>query len=170
MNVRDVKLDDALSLLKIYKYYVLNTAITFEEEVPTLYEFEDRIRNITKKYPYIVVTDDNNNILGYSYANTFKERSAYRFSVELTVYLDKSVKRQGLGRLLYTELEIRLKSIGIKNMCACITCPKNDTNKFVSADSIKFHEKMGFSMVGKFINIGYKFNEWFDMVWMQKQI
>ena len=169
MKIRDVNVEDAKYLLDIYGYYVLNTAISFEEKVPTLLEFEDRIKNISAKYPYLVATHDDGSIVGYAYAHAFGERSAYRFSVELSIYLARSERRRGLGRTLYEEMEKRLKTMGIKNMCACITSPRGES-KYVSNDSINFHTKMGFSMVGKFVNIGYKFNEWIDVVWMQKEI
>ena len=90
IEIKDVSLADAEDLLKIYEYYVLNTAITFEIKVPTVEEFKDRIINITKNYPYLVLKEDDK-IVGYSYANVFKGREAYKYSVELSIYLNKDL-------------------------------------------------------------------------------
>ena len=111
IEIRNVKLEDAESLLNIYKYYVLKTAITFELEVPSLEEFKERIKNITKNYPYIVLEDDNK-IVGYAYSNVFKGREAYKYSSEVTIYLDKDYYKKGYGKLLYNELEAKAKEKG----------------------------------------------------------
>ena len=85
--IRTVRLDDAEELLRIYSYYVENTAITFEYDVPTVDEFRKRIETITEKYPYFVY-EENGKIIGYAYANTFKDRAAYDWAVEMTIYMD----------------------------------------------------------------------------------
>ena len=85
--VRDVKQEDAAKLLDIYSYYVELTAISFESEVPSLAEFENRIRNITEHYPYLVIENDGV-VEGYAYAHLFVGRDAYSYSAEMTIYLD----------------------------------------------------------------------------------
>lgn len=100
---------------------------------------------------------------------SFKNRKAYDWSVEVTVYVRKESRKSGVGKLLYNALEDSLKRIGVLNMNACIALPKGD-DEHLSKDSYYFHEKMGFHPVGTFHNSGYKFNTWYDMIWMEKII
>jgi len=168
MKIEKVTVDDASELLSIYEPYVRDTAITFEYDVPTLEEFQSRIINISSKYPYIKAVD-NGEILGYAYANTFKDRKAYDWSVETTIYVKQGKHKMGIGRLLYNKLEESLKNMGILNMNACIAVPVKKDEHLTDA-SYHFHEKMGFTLVGRFHNIGYKFNTWYDTIWMEKMI
>ena len=168
MEIQPVKLGDAGELLSIYAPYVRDTAISFEYEVPSLSEFQDRIRNISSDLPYIKAVEAGR-ILGYAYAGKFKNRKAYDWSVEVTVYVRKESRKSGVGKLLYNALEDSLKRIGVLNMNACIALPKGD-DEHLSKDSFYFHEKMGFHPVGTFHNSGYKFNTWYDMIWMEKII
>ncbi|MBQ0042987.1 MAG: N-acetyltransferase [Lachnospiraceae bacterium] len=165
--ILNVTKEDARELLEIYTPYVLNTAISFEIEPPTLTEFEGRIVAITSKYPYLKAVDINGKILGYCYANTFKERAAYDHCVETTIYLREEAKRQGIGSALYAKLEKELVKRGILNANACIGVPPQE-NPYVNMDSVLFHEKMGYKMVGTFHNCGRKFDQWFHMCWMEK--
>lgn len=160
--------DDAQKLLNIYAPYVENTAITFEYEVPSLFEFKERIENISARYPYIKA-EQNGEILGYAYACAFKSRKAYDYSVETTIYLDQSKRAMGIGRILYETLEDSLKNMGILNMNACIALPKENDPHLTDA-SMHFHEAMGFKLVGTFHDSGYKFDTWYDMIWMEKMI
>ena len=174
--------DDAKALLAIYEYYVKETAITFEYDVPSEEEFRGRIEKTLQKYPYIVAvessaanTGDNatgtstGRIVGYAYASPFKEREAYKYSVETTIYIDKDLRRGGIGKALYLELERQLKDQGILNLNACIGYPEVE-DEHLTFDSVKFHEKLGYSMVGEFHKCGYKFDRWYNMVWMEKLI
>jgi len=168
MRIEKVTIEDAAELLSIYEPYVRNTAITFEYDVPALEEFRSRIANILSKYPYIKAVEDGE-IVGYAYANAFKDRKAYDWAVETTIYVKQGRHRRGIGKSLYSQLEKSLKSMGILNMNACIAVPvKEDTH--LTDVSYHFHKKMGFALVGRFHNIGYKFNTWYDMVWMEKMI
>ena len=169
MNIEFVGLEDAAALLDIYRPYVEETAITFEYEVPSLEEFTERIKSISAKYPYIKAVDDNGSILGYAYAAEFKDRRAYDWSVETTVYLRQDVRGQGIGRSLYEKLEACLKDMGILNMNACIALPKK-TSTHLPDGSIHFHHHLGFTDVGVFHDSGCKFGEWYDMIWMEKMI
>ena len=168
MRIQPVKVEDAKDLLNIYAPYVQNTAISFEYDVPSLDEFRDRIKRISSRYPYIKAMEDNV-ILGYAYATTFKSRQAYDWSVEVTVYVRQTERRKGIGRSLYEALEEALVRMGILNMNACIAVPK-EADVHLTMDSIYFHEKMGFQPVGTFHDSGYKFNTWYDMIWMEKMI
>lgn len=108
ITVRDAKIEDAARILEIYAYYVEYTVISFEWDVPSLEEFENRMRDIMKKYPYLVIKQDGK-IEGYAYAHAFVGRAAYDWSSELTIYLDPNARKGGLGRRLYEELADRLK-------------------------------------------------------------
>lgn len=160
--------EDARALLAIYAPYVEQTAITFEYEVPTVEEFEHRIRQTLKRYPYLVA-EQNGIPVGYAYVSPFKERAAYDWSVETSVYVGMAYKRLGIGRRLYEALERILKKQGILNVNACIAYPR-EADEHLSMDSVHFHEKEGYRMVGRFHDCGYKFDRWYDMVWMEKMI
>lgn len=159
---------DAKALLAIYTPYVEQTAITFEYDVPTLEEFTSRIQNTLRKFPYIIA-EENNKIVGYAYASPFKERAAYGWSVETSIYVKQDERQKGIGRLLYNRLEEILNKQGILNVNACIGYPQVE-DEYLTQDSVRFHEKLGYSMVGTFHKCGYKFGRWYDMVWMEKSI
>ncbi|MDD7281566.1 GNAT family N-acetyltransferase [Floccifex sp.] len=166
--IRLAKLTDAAQLNKIYQYYIENTSITFEYDVISDEEFQNRMKKIMEKYPYLVYEQDGI-VLGYAYANSFKNRKAYDWSVETTIYLDVNAKGKGIGRQLYEALEYCLKKQNILNMNACISYTEHE-NEHLDNTSMYFHEKMGFQLVGTFHKCGYKFNEWVDMIWMEKFI
>ncbi len=166
--IRDVNLDDAKALLDIYSYYVLNTAITFEIKVPSISEFESRITKFEREYPYICLIYEGK-IVGYSYAHAFYEREAYHHSVEVTLYIDKDYKGKGFGKLLYTELEKRLKEKGFTNLYACIAYT-NKEDEYLTNDSESFHNHFGYHLCGTFTDCGYKFNRFYSMIWMEKII
>lgn len=168
IKIRTATLDDAAALLNIYDHYVQNTAITYEYDTPTLEEFTDRIRGIQKKFPYLVI-EQGKEILGYAYASAFHARIAYQWCVEMTIYLKKDARRGGLGRMLYEELERQLKERGYLNLYSCIAYPDVE-DEYLTFGSVKFHEKMGYKLNGKFTKCGYKFGRWYNMVWMEKFI
>lgn len=168
MKITQVTEKDAQTLLDIYAPYVDETAVSFEYEVPSLEEFTSRIKSISSKYPYIKIEEDDE-VLGYAYASTFKGRKAYDWSVEITVYVKNDSKHRGCGRVLYETLEKSLSKMGITNMNACIAMPIGD-DPYLTSDSYEFHKKMGFELVGTFHHSGYKFGRWYDMVWMEKII
>lgn len=166
--VRNATMLDAERILEIYDYYVRNTAITFEYETPTIVEFEKRMRNTMKKYPYLVILKDGR-IEGYSYAGTFVGRAAYDWACEITVYLDHNAQKCGLGRRIYEALENELRKMGILNLYACIGCPDED-DEYLTTNSADFHAHLGFLKVGEFHKCGYKFDRWYNMIWMEKVI
>lgn len=168
ITIRTAQLSDAPEILKIYAPYIENTAITFEYEVPSTREFEGRIAGTLKKYPYIVAIMEGK-IVGYAYAGAFKSRAAYDWGVEMTVYVDRNLKRMGIGRILYEKIEVILGAQGILNVNACIGYPEKE-DEHLTWDSVKFHDKLGYKKIGHFHECGYKFNRWYDMVWMEKLI
>ena len=171
MTIEKVLLSDAEELLKIYTPYIEKTAITFEYEVPSVEEFEGRIKNISSKYPYIKAVNDSGEIVGYAYASSFKGRKAYDWSVESTVYVREDQKRNGVGKALYEALEKSLSEMGILNVNACIAYLKDGTaDEHLTNDSFFFHKKLGYKLVGTFHDSGYKFGTWYDMIWMEKML
>ena len=168
VRIRIAEEKDAEQLLKIYAPYVTRTAITFEYEVPSLEEFTGRIRKILKKYPYLVAEKDGR-ILGYAYAGTFKDRAAYDWSVETTIYVDSEKKKSGIGRKLYEAMERILKEQNLRNLYACIGYPKEE-DEYLTRNSVEFHAHSCYRLVGEFYDCGYKFGRWYNMVWMEKRI
>ncbi|MBO5291796.1 MAG: GNAT family N-acetyltransferase [Lachnospiraceae bacterium] len=168
VTVRIAEMTDAEELLSIYAPYVENTAITFEYEVPSVPEFAERIRNVLKKYPYLVAESDGR-IAGYAYVSAFKGRPAYDWAVETSIYVSQHRKGQGIGRMLYTELERILRQQNILNMNACIAYSEIE-DEYLKKDSVRFHEHLGYRLVGEFKQCGYKFGRWYNMVWMEKHI
>ncbi len=166
VKIRFVRPEDAAALLEIYRPYVEETAISFEYDTPTLEEFSARIARISEKYPYLVAEADGQ-LLGYAYAGAFVGRAAYRWSAESTIYLKQSVRKQGVGRKLYEALEQVLRAMHIYNLNACIGLPEVE-DAHLTNNSVEFHAHMGYRMVGKFTNSGYKFDTWYHMVWMEK--
>jgi Sortase and related acyltransferases len=153
---------DAEELLAIYTPYVTDTTITFEYNVPSLAEFEHRIETTLKDYPYVVAETEDGRIVGYSYAHRMRERLAYDWTVEISIYVDQEARGLGTGRYLYAALEKELARQNITSLIVCI----NGEN----LNSINFHEHLGYHRVGAFEKAGYKFGQWYDIVWMQKPI
>lgn len=168
MEIRKVTVDDAKELLDIYAPYVEQTAITFEYDVPSVGEFVERIKKISSKYPYIAAVEDGK-IVGYAYASAFKERAAYQWAVETSIYVDMQKRQNGVGRLLYEALEQRLREQGILNSNACISYVEVE-DEHLTNGSVHFHEKLGYELVAHFHKCGKKFGKWYDMVWMEKML
>lgn len=168
ITIRSAKPSDAESLLAIYAPYVTDTAITFEYDVPSVEEFRTRINDTLLKFPYLVAEEDGK-ILGYAYAGVFKGRAAYNHCVETSIYVDLLQQGKGIGKLLYAELEEQLKLQGILNVNACISWI-DTPNQYLTHQSPEFHAHLGYKQVAHFHLCGYKFNQWFDMIWMEKMI
>ncbi len=168
LKIRNAEIRDAKRLLEIYGYYVQNTAISFEYDTPSLNEFESRMGEIMKRYPYLVIERDGR-IEGYSYAGVFKNRPAYDRSCEMTIYIDRNSRKGGLGRLLYEAMEEKLKAMGILNLYACIAYPERE-DEYLNKNSAGFHAHLGFIKAGEFHKCGYKFGRWYNMICMEKLI
>lgn len=168
IKLRTARPDDAEELLKIYAPYVENTAITSEYEVPSVAEFRARIENTLKKYPYIVA-ERGGELLGYAYTGPFKSRAAYNWAAETSIYVKEGQKGLGLGRKLYEAIETISRMQNILNLNACIVYPKVD-DEYLTKNSAKFHEHLGFKYVGEFHDCAYKFGRWYNMIWMEKSI
>lgn len=161
MKVRDATELDAEACAEIYAPYVLDTAITFESDPPTPAQMAVRIATASKTHAWLVLEDDER-VIGYAYGGPFKEREAYRWSCEVSVYLELGRRRTGGGRALYTALLDRLAQRGYRMAAAGMTLP-NDA-------SVGLHKAMGFQPVGTYRQIGWKFDAWHDVAWAQRTI
>ena len=159
---------DAPALLDIYRPYVENTAITFEYDVPSAEEFAERIRHTLKRYPYLVAQRAGE-IIGYAYVSPFKERAAYGWAVETSVYVRRGLTGTGCGKALYMALERILKAQNILNLNACIAYASHE-DAHLDNNSAEFHAHLGYELVGTFHQCGYKFGTWYDMIWMEKML
>lgn len=169
IEIRLAEPGDAEELLAIYAPYVEETAITFEYDVPSLAEFQERIRHTRERYPYLVAASAER-IVGYAYAGPFKGRRAYDWAAETSIYVARDAHRKGVGRRLYEALEQHLRKQGILNVYACIASPRQEPDPYLSKDSIRFHAHLGFHQVGEFHQCGYKFDRWYDMIWMERML
>lgn len=173
MNTSDITIRtaapaDAPGLLAIYAPYITDTAVSFEYDVPSVDEFADRIRTTLVKYPYLVAEFESR-IVGYCYVSILHGRQAYDWSVETSIYVEQNCKRMGIGRKLHDALEQALSAMGILNLYACIAFPIGE-DPYLTEDSVHFHEHLGYEHTAHFHKCGYKFNRWYDIVWMEKTI
>lgn len=168
LTIRLATLDDALQLASIYAPYVAQTAISFEYIPPTAEEFRQRIEGYRHQFPYLVA-EHNGRIVGYCYGAAYGVRAAYRWSVELSVYVDRSCRKMGVGRQLYAQMERILKAQNVVNLYAQVAGVEVE-DEYLSHDSLKFHQRMGFELVGRMHKAGYKFGRWYDMLTLEKAI
>ncbi|AEF85027.1 phosphinothricin N-acetyltransferase (PPT N-acetyltransferase) (Phosphinothricin-resistance protein) [Treponema primitia ZAS-2] len=152
--IRSVKTQDAESICGIYNYFIQNTVATFEELSVPVEEMESRIAEVCSGFPWIV-WEDAGQVLGYAYAHQWKERSAYRYSVENSIYIKHGFEGKGLGQKLLSSLLGELRKMELRTIVAGITLP-NDR-------SMGLHEKFGFKKVAQFPEIGYKMDQWLDV-------
>ena len=161
LTIRPASAADAPALAAIYAPYVRETTITFEYDPPSAEEFAHRIKVTSEKYPYFVCCDGDRPV-GYAYAHAFRERAAYDWDVEMSIYVERDRRHGGVGSLLYAVLEEALREMGIVNCYACITSP--------NPDSVAFHLAQGYRELAVFPRSGFKFGRWLDVIWMEKQI
>lgn len=166
--IRDADPEDAKKLVEIYSYYVLNTAVSFEYEAPSVEEFKNRIKTTKEKYPYMVCLLKDR-IAGYAYAGPYSSREAYSWTATTSIYVDKDYRRQGIGSLLYKELEKRLKEQNIVNLLAGAAY-SDEEDEYLTHDSYKFHIRLGYTKVAHMQTIGKKYDRWYDLLWMQKKL
>ena len=166
VTIRMATPEDAPRLAEIYAPYVLQTAISFEYSPPDAPEFRRRMERTLEAFPYLVAEIDGV-IVGYAYAGPFIPRPAYDRCAEASIYVARSCHRRGVGRALYQRLEQLLRDMGILNLYACVGYPEAE-DEYLTFNSPRFHEHMGFKTVGIFRNCGFKFDRWYHMVWMEK--
>ncbi len=168
LRIRPVTPDDAPALAEIYGYYVKNTAVSFEYDPPSAGEFRGRIAHTLEKYPYLSAVMDGR-VIGYAYAREFVGRKACEHCVEVSVYVAHDCRRSGAGRALYEAMEQRLGETGILNVYASIAYA-DEEDEFLTHDSLRFHERMGYAPCARFHRCGYKFGNWYDLVWVEKMV
>lgn len=166
VTIRTATIQDAEAILDIYGYYVENTAISMEYDIPTLAEFENRIANTLENYPYLVAEMDEK-IVGYAYAGRFHPRAAFYRSAEVSIYIHKHAHKKGVGRMLYEAIEEKLTEQGILNVYASIAYTDIE-DEYLTNNSTQFHEHMGYTKVAQFNNCCYKFGRWYHLIWMEK--
>lgn len=157
--IRQVNENDARNIADIYNYYIRNSIATFEEEAISEEEVKKRIRKIeSSNFPWLVSESDGS-ITGYAYASKWQERSAYRFSAEITIYMHHEATGKGIGTKLYTALFQKLESLNINSVIGGVSLP--------NPASVALHEKFGMEKVAHFKKVGYKFGKWIDVGYWQ---
>ena len=157
--IRPVTAADAPRIAAIYNHYVRESVVTFEEEPVADAEMARRIAETSAQYPYLV-TEADGVVAGYACASSWKRRSAYRFAAESTIYLAPDAQGRGLGRPLYEALLAAMKARGLHCAIGGIALP--------NPESIRLHEKLGFTPIGRFREVGWKFNRRIDVGYWEK--
>ena len=162
MKIRHSVNSDSESICAIYNHYIENTIITFEEEKVTPAVMSQRIASYSKNFPWLILENDQGFTVGYAYAAKWAERSAYKNTVEITVYLDHTESGKGYGSQLYKALLSQLSKAGFHTVIAVIALP--------NAASVKLQESFGFTKVGHFSEVGRKFDQWVDVGYWQVKL
>lgn len=158
MQIRDARADDVARLAEIYRLYVDSSAVSFEAVAPDGDAMSARMLT-APRLPWLVAEDGSGAVVGYAYATGHRERAAYRWAVDCSVYLTPDARRRGTGRHLYSTLLPLLRDLGYRQACAGIAMPNQA--------SVGLHEAMGFTPVGVYKDIGYKLGRWHDVGWWQ---
>src|SRR5512138_41482 len=156
--IRAARPADAGQIADIYNHYIRHTGATFEETPLTRPRMARRIRDISGRWPYLV-WDAGGTILGYAYADRFKVRTAYRHTVESTLYVRDGFQRRGIGRALYGELLAALEAREVRAVIGCVAMP--------NPGSVALHRALGFRRVARLANVGRKFGRWLDVTWWE---
>lgn len=163
-TIRDARPADLPDVREIYNHYVANSTVTFDEDAMTLREWRSKFAYLQKLgMPFLVAESPRGQILGYALVSPWKQKKAYRFTVENSIYLGAASTGKGLGTALMTELIERSKQAGLKEMIAVIA------DRGAEA-SIKMHEAFGFTEIGRMGRVGYKFDRWLGTVLMQRSL
>jgi phosphinothricin acetyltransferase len=160
-EVRAATVYDAKEIIDIYAPSILDAAISFETEVPSIEEMQRRIETILQSYPWIVCVV-NGKIAGYVYGSKYRDREAYQWSCECTAYIHDQFKGKGIGKELYQLLFKLLKQQGFRTVYAVITLPNEA--------SINLHERCGFEKFAEYENVGYKFGNWYTVGWWKLRL
>lgn len=164
VTVRDARHSDLPAITTIYRHAVVHGTASFELAPPDQDEMRSRFDTMkAREYPYIVAETEDGLVAGYAYANAYRPRPAYRWSVENSVYIDDRFQGQGVGRALLEALIVRSEALGFRQMIAVIGGSAHKA-------SIRLHESLGFEMVGVLKGSGYKFERWLDSVYMQRPL
>lgn len=152
---------DAAACAAIYAPFVRDTVISFEEDPPGEPEMRERMEGLTTRYPWLVA-EDLGRVVGYAYASPYRDRAAYRWAADVTIYLAPEYQGRGIGRDLYEALFELLATQGVRIACAGIALPNEA--------SVALHVKLGFQLVGIYRRIGWKLGAWHDVAWYQRPL
>ena len=163
-EIRPVADRDVPDIREIYNHYVTNSVVTFDEKRWTIAQWREKIAHLRKlDLPFLVAESPSGQVLGYAYVTPWKDKAAYRYTVENSIYLGPAATGKGLGRELLRELIARSKAAGIKEIIAVIADKGADA-------SIHLHEQFGFVTIGSMGKVGFKFGRWLGTVLMQKSL
>lgn len=162
MQLRDAQAADAAAITAIYNHYVLNTAISFEEEAVSAADMAGRIADVQAGGLPWLVAESGGAVVAYAYATKWRARQAYRFSVESSVYVAAGQVRAGLGKMLYRALIARLRAGGVHLVIGGIALPNEA--------SVGLHEAMGYVKAAHFAEVGRKFGHWIDVGYWQLRL
>ena len=160
-RIRTATKHDAGAVQTIYAPSITDTVVSFEETVPSVAELAERIESILPMFPYLV-WEENDRVLGYAYGSAHRTRASYRWSVDVSAYVDASARRSGIGRALYTELIEILTRQRFHMAYAGITLP--------NPASVALHEAVDFVYFATYTEVGYKFGRWHDVGWWQRPL
>jgi len=156
VTIRAVAAGDAPAIAAIYAPVVANTVISFEETPPDADEIARRIAAVTRTHPWLVAVEGDA-VAGYAYATKYRERAAYRWAVDTSVYVDERYRQRGVGRALYAALFETLRALGYLRAFAGVALP--------NPASEALHEAVGFREIGVYRAVGFKFGRWHDVRW-----
>ncbi len=156
VSIRQATPEDAAAIVALYAPYVTGTSVTFEYDVPTVEDYRHRIEEITQFFPFFLLLEDGQPA-GYAYAHFFHERKAYQWMCETSVYVGQGHHRKGYASLLYERLLDALRRQGFCQAVAILGCPNEPSERF--------HQAMGFALLGTFARAGYKLGQWHDVKW-----
>jgi len=163
-SLRDATEADLPAVLALYRHYVRNSVVTFDEKPPTLPQFRSRFRHLQKLgYPFRVAMSPQGTLLGYAYVFPFREKSAFRKTVESSIYLGPASTGRGLGTVLLQDLIQHCTSAGLKEMIAVIADQGAEA-------SLALHQKFGFTETGRMGKVGYKFDRWIGIILLQRSL
>jgi L-amino acid N-acyltransferase YncA len=164
VNIRAAVSSDCFAITEIYNFYIQNSVVTFDEQTLEKAQWEDKLEYLNKlKLPFVVAASDQGEILGFAYVAPWRQKSAYRTTVEDSIYLRPAATGKRIGTKLLEELLIQSKDAGVKEVVAVISDSGADS-------SVRLHEQFGFSRQGHLGKVGYKFDRWLGTILMQKSL
>ena len=164
VSLRPAETKDCFAICEIYNFYIQNSVATFDEQNMEVGQWEEKLTYLNKQnFPFIVAETDNGEILGFAYVAPWRQKSAYRKTVEDTIYLRAAATGKRVGTKLLEELLKLSKLAGIKEVVAVIS----DSG---AESSVRLHEQFGFKKQGHLAKVGFKFNRWLGTILMQKSL
>ncbi len=164
VSLRAAQLRDCFAICEIYNFYIQNSVVTFDEQIMQLKQWEEKLEYLNKqKLPFIVAETESGEILGFAYVAPWRQKSAYRSTVEDSIYLRAAATRKRIGSKLLEELLDLSKKAGVKEVVAVIS----DSG---AESSVRLHEQFGFKKQGHLAKVGFKFDRWLGTILMQKSL